>query len=79
MAGTLGAAAMSDANARSPRTALSPPVSTSAFHAPGFSTGLLLGAAASTTLCTTNPTRSPSRQPRSASSSSDCASAPPAR
>ncbi len=79
IAGIRGAVERSDASARAPRTALSPPVSMSAFQATGLTSGLLLGAAASTRFRTMNPARSASRQPSSASASSDSAAAAPAR
>ena len=79
IAGIRGAADRSDASARTPRTALSPPVSMSAFQAAGLISGLLLGAAASTRFRTMNPARSASRHPSSASASSDSAAVAPAR
>ncbi len=70
MAGTRGGADKSDASARSPRSMLRPPLSMTAFHATGLISGLLLGAAASIRLLSTNRIRSPSRQSSSASASS---------
>jgi hypothetical protein len=70
MAGIRGAVARSPASARNPRTALRPPVSMAAFQATGLSSGLLLGAAASTRFRTTNPARSLSGQSSAASASS---------
>ena len=50
MDGTRGGAAISETKCRRPARALPPPVSMAAFTAAGFSTGLLLGASASTRL-----------------------------
>ena len=62
MAGTRGGADRSETSDRSPRTALRPPVSMTAFQATGLISGLLLGAAASIRLLSTNRIRSLSRQ-----------------
>ena len=68
--GTRGADKMSPAKCRSPRNALSPPVSMSAFHPSGFSTGLLLGDSPSVITSNTNRIRSAFRQSRCASEKS---------
>ena len=68
--GTRGADAMSPTKLRSPRTALRPPVSMSAFQPSGFSTGLLLGESPSQRKSNTNRIRSASRQSRCASENS---------
>ncbi len=60
MDGTRGGSAMSARKCRSPARALPPPVSTAALIAAGFSSGLLLGASASTRLVSAKPTRSAS-------------------
>jgi hypothetical protein len=68
MLGTRGAVARSRTRLRAPATELSPAVSISAFQATGLTSGLLLGASASTRLSTTKPIRCRSRH-------SSCASA----
>ena len=70
MDGTRGEVARSEARARRPRTAFSPPVSMSAFQPTGLSSGLLLGAAAAMRLLSRNFIRVSSRQPSSAPSTS---------
>ena len=77
--GTRGGAARSVASARTPRTALPPPLSTRAFQAAGLSSGLLLGAAAAIRLASRNFSRVSSRQPSSASATSVSAEAAAAR
>src|ERR1700735_2301107 len=79
MAGMRGAAAMSLAKCRMPVTALPPPVSTAAFRAAGFSSGLLLGASASSRLVRMKPMRSVSAGPRPASAITPSAVPPAAR
>ena len=78
MVGTRGATAMSPTKFRRPARALPPPLSTAAFTAAGFSSGLLLGDRASIRLVSTKPTRweSASSRPASATTpSADCAAA----
>ena len=65
--GTRGGAAMSLAKCRRPARMLPPPVSIAAFSATGLSSGLLLGAIASTRFSSTKLTRWVSAQSRSAS------------
>ena len=73
MDGTRGGTAMSEAKCRRPARALPPPVSMAAFTAAGFSSGLLLGASASTRLVSTKPTRSESASSRPASATTPSA------
>ena len=73
MDGTRGGAAISETKCRKPARALPPPVSMAAFTAAGFSTGLLLGASASTRLVSAKPTRSESAQSRSVSATTPSA------
>ena len=61
IAGVRGELARSLTRCRGPVTRLAPPVSMTAFQPTGLSSGLLLGAAASTRLVATNLTRSASR------------------
>ena len=70
---------MSAAKFRSPRSALAPPVSTAAFTAAGFSSGLLLGASASIRFVSTNPTRSESASSSPASATTPSAAEAAAR
>jgi hypothetical protein len=70
MDGIRGGRDMSPANLRAPRTKFMPPVSIAAFRTAGFSTGLLLGAAASSRFSATKRTRRSAFQSRSASQTS---------
>ncbi len=79
MDGTRGEVARSEARLRSPRTAFSPPVSSSAFQPAGASSGLLLGDAAAMRLVSRNFSRVSSRQSSSAPSTSSDADAAAAR
>ena len=79
MDGTRGGRDRSATSARSPVTALPPPVSMAALAAAGLSSGLLLGAAAATRLARANLSRTSSRQPSSVPSSSALAESDTAR
>jgi len=71
--GTVGPVALEYSIACHLHRALPPPVSMAAFTAAGFSTGLLLGASASTRLRSAKPTRSESAQSRSVSATTPSA------
>src|SRR5215469_11249547 len=77
--GTRGGCDRSPSRFLVPDTMLPPPVSITSFHASGDSSGLLLGARASTRLETANRMRSASRQSSGAASTSPSAADPPAR
>ena len=79
MDGTRGGAARSPARCLAPVRMLPPPESIAAFHASGDSSGLLLGARASTRLPTANRIRSASRQSSGAASTRSQAARPVAR
>jgi hypothetical protein len=68
--GIRGGDAMSETNARAPRTKFIPAVSIAAFHAAGLVTGEFDGDMASMRLSTTNSTRCADAQSRRASSTS---------
>ena len=77
ISGIRGGAAMSRRKVSPPRTRFSPPLSTAAFAEDGFTSGTLLGAAASTRFSTSRRTRVSSRQSRCASATS-CLAVPAA-
>jgi hypothetical protein len=77
--GTRGAEARSRTRLNPPRSRLSPAVSMTAFADAGFTTGMLLGDIASTTLSTRKRTRCSSRPHRPASATSRPAVSPVAR